>query len=268
MFEMLQLGFMQRAIICGMIIGFICPVIGIFIVLRKMSLVGECLSHIALSGVIIGVLLGIYPLITSLITSIISSLCIEKLRKSFRQNEELAISIILSGGIGFAVVLIGIAKSVNVDVLGYLFGNITTVSKEDIYTIIVLGVFILVVVNHLYGQLFFIAFDETDARVGGVPVNQINMLFSVIVAITVTISMKVVGILLVSSLIIIPVATSMKIAKTFKNCIALSIVFSQISVVIGMLVSYYFEIAPGGSIVLCSIFLMVSVIIYKNKIIF
>lgn len=264
MIEILQYGFMQRAIIAGIIIGILCPLIGIFIVLRRMSLIGDSLSHVALSGVAAGILTGTYPLGMSLIFSVFAALAIEKLRKSYMEYAELSIAIILSAGIGLAVVLISLAKSFNIDLFGYLFGNITTVLPTDIWIIGGLGTIIIIVIKLLYKELFYIAFDEISARLAGIPVNYINLLFIILIASTITLSMRIVGILLVSSLMVIPVATSLQLAKSFKHATILSVIFAEASVISGIFISYYLELASGGTIVLISVIILLAVLGIKN----
>jgi zinc transport system permease protein len=264
MLEFLQYGFMQRALFAGITIGILCPLIGIFLVLRRMSLIGDSLSHVALAGVAAGILGGVYPLWTALLFSVGAALAIEKLRKAYEQYAELAIAIILSAGIGTAVVLVSLAKGFNVDLFGYLFGSITTVLKEDTWMIGGLGIFLIAVVKLLYKELFYIAFDEEGARLAGVPVKWINLFFILMIATTITVSMRIVGVLLVSSLMVIPVATSLQIAKSFKHATIWAIIFAQLSVISGIIVSYYFELASGGTIVLMSVFILMAVISGKN----
>lgn len=264
MLEILQFGFMQRALLAGLIVGVLCPLIGMFIVLRRMSLIGDSLSHVALAGIAAGILTGVYPLGMALIFSIGAALGIEKLRKSYEDYAELSIAIILSAGIGVAVVLISLAKSFNVDLFGYLFGSITTVLREDLYMILALGVVIILSIKFLFKELFYIAFDEEGARLAGIPVKGINLYFIIIIAATITLSMRIVGILLVSSLMVIPVAASLQSAKSFKQATFLSIIFSEISVILGIIISYYFEIASGGTIVLISVLILILVLIWKS----
>lgn len=264
MLEILQYGFMQRALIAGMIIGILCPLIGIFIVLRRMSLIGDSLSHVALSGVAAGLLAGVYPLAMALAFSVIAALGIEKLRKSYEQYAELAIAIILSAGIGLAVVLISLAKKINIDLFGYLFGSITTVLPQDIWLISGIGLVIIIAVKLLYKELFFIAFDEEGARLSGMPVKWINVFFIVVIASTITLSMRIVGVLLVSSLMVIPVAASLQIAKSFRHAVFLSVLFAEAAVLSGIVISYYLELASGGTIVLLSVLILIAVIIFRN----
>ncbi|MTI53237.1 metal ABC transporter permease [Geosporobacter ferrireducens] len=264
MLEILQYSFMQRALLAGMIIGILCPLIGIFIVLRRMSLIGDSLSHVALAGIAAGILTGIYPLGMALGASVLAALAMEKLRKTYEQYAELAIAIILSAGIGIAVVLISMAKSFNVDLFGYLFGSITTVLPEDLKIISALGLFIIISVALLYKELFYIAFDEEAAVLAGIPVRWINIFFIVVIAATITLSMRIVGVLLVSSLMVIPVATSLQIARSFKQAMIFSLIFAELAVILGIIISFYFELASGGTIVLVAIVILLAVLLGKN----
>ncbi|MCG8540823.1 MAG: metal ABC transporter permease [Clostridia bacterium] len=264
MLEILQYGFMQRALLAGIIIGILCPSIGIFIVLRRMSLIGDSLSHVALAGVAAGILAGVYPISMSLIFSVVAALAIEKLRKSYEEYAELSIAIILSAGIGLAVVLISLAKSFNIDLLGYLFGSITTVLPRDLWIITILGILIIITIKFLYKELFYIAFDEVSAKLAGIPVSYINLLFIILIASTITLSMRIVGILLVSSLMILPVATSLQLAKSFKHATILSIVFAQVAIISGIFIAYYLELASGGTIVLISVMILLIVLGIKR----
>jgi len=264
MLEILQYSFMQRALIAGIIIGILCPLIGIFIVLRRMSLIGDSLSHVALSGVAAGILGGIYPIGMALVFSVLAALAIERLRKSYNEYAELPIAIILSAGIGLAVVLISLGKSLNVDLFGYLFGNITTVLPEDLWIIMGLGIIMIITIKLLFKELFFIAFDEVGAKLTGIPVGYINLIFIILIAATITLSMRIVGVLLVSSLMVIPVATSLQIAKSFKQATLFSIVFAETSIILGIFISYYLELASGGTIVLLSIIILMATLMMKN----
>ena len=264
MLELLQYGFMQRAMVAGIIVGFLCPLIGIFVVLRRMSLIGDCLSHVALSGVAAGMLLNISPLAVTLVFSVTAALAIEKLRKSYEKYAELSISIIMSLGIALAVILISLAKSMTFDLFGYLFGNITTVLPADLWSIIGLGIVVIAAIYLLYKELFYISFDEEAAYLSGIPVKGVNLFFVVLTAITITLSMRIVGILLVSSLMVLPVASSLQIAHSFKHATLLSILFAQISVILGIIISYYFDLASGGTIVMTAVFILLSTFFIKN----
>lgn len=255
---------MQRAFISGIIIGIICPMIGIFLSLRRMSLVGDSLSHVALAGVAASFLTGTYPLLGSLVFTIIASLGIEKLRKSYKEYAEIAIAIIMSGGMGLAVVLISLARNINIDLMGYLFGSLTTILEQDLYLMIGLGAFIFITILLLYRQLFYISFDEEGARIAGIAVEKINIFFTILVALSITVSMRVVGILLVSSLMVIPVATAIQLEKSFRKTMVYSILFSLTAVLTGITLSYYYDLAPGGMIVLLCVGILLLILFCKS----
>ena len=264
MFELLSYEFMQRAFAAGLLVAIICPLIGTFVVMRRLSMIGDTLSHASLAGIAAGMLAGIYPMLGALIFSLAAAIGIEKLRKRFSQYAELSISIVLSASIGLAVVLISLAKSFNADLMSYLFGSIIAVNMIDIYIILGLSIIILVSVWLFYKEFFYISFDEEGAELAGIPVSNLNMYFTALTAMTIVVSMRVVGILMVSSLMVVPVACSLLISKSFKNTIFLSVIFALVSVIIGLFTSYYFDLAPGGSIVLTSVFILLAVLTAKK----
>lgn len=263
MLEMFTYGFMQRAFLAGIMVAIICPAIGIFLVLRRMSMIGDTLSHVALAGVAGGILMGIYPIYSALGFSIVAALAIEKLRKQYEQYAELSIAIMLSLGIGLATILISLGNS-NSAIFSYLFGSIGLVSSQDIGIVFMLGLFILLSVVILYRALFYMAFDEEAARLAGVPVKHINLYFTVLVAMTIAVSMRIVGVLLVSSLMVVPVATSLQISKSFKQTLLYSILFGVVSVLVGLSTSFYADLAPGGTIVITSVIVLFAVLIIKS----
>ena len=263
MLGILSYGFMQRAFLAGIIIAVVCPAIGIFLVLRRMSMIGDTLSHVALAGVAGGMLGGIYPVYSALGFSVLSALAIEKLSKEYAQYKELSVAIILSAGIGLATIFISLGNS-NSAIFSYLFGSIGLVSKQDVLIIFILGFFIFISILFFYRSLFYIAFDEEAAGLAGVPVKWVNLYFTVLVAMTIAISMRIVGVLLVSSLMIIPVATSLQIVGAFRQTFAYSILFGILSVLVGLFVSFYADLAPGGTIVISSIFILIVVILIRN----
>lgn len=263
MLEILKYGFMQRAFLAGIVIAVVCPAVGIFLVLRRMSMIGDTLSHVALAGVAGGMLGGIYPVYSALGISILAAFAIEKLSKEYEQYKELSIAIILSAGIGLATIFISLGDS-NSAIFSYLFGSIGLVSWWDIRIIFILGLIVLVSILFFYRSLFYIAFDEEAARLAGVPVKWVNLYFIILIAMTIAISMRTVGVLLVSSLMIIPVATSLQIFRGFRQTFIYSILFGVLSVLIGLFVSFYVDLAPGGTIVVSSILILIVVILIKN----
>jgi zinc transport system permease protein len=263
MLEIFQYGFMQRAMISGFMIAIICSVIGTFIVLKRLSMIGDGLAHIALGGIALGLFFNIYPLFAALLFSIASALGINVLRKTKIQGD-VAIAIFFSAGLSVAVVLLSLANGFNVDLFSYLFGSILTVNETDLLMVLGLGVLTLGVITLFYKEFVYLTFDEDSARVSGIPVNTLNNVLVVLTAITVVVSIKIVGILLVSSLLVIPVATSLQVSKNFKGTITISIVAAILSVFVGLISSYYFNIATGGAIVLVSIVIFITVMMYKK----
>lgn len=253
MFEMLSYGFMQRALLAGVMIGIIAPIIGVFIVLRRLSLIADTLSHVALAGVAGGLLFRTYPLAGALGASLIGAIGIERLRSSGRLFGEAALAIFLSGGFAVAVVLISLARGFNVDLFSYLFGAITAVAPVDLWVIFGLGLVVLGAVGVFYKELFAITFDEEAARVQGVPVAVLNMLLTTLVALTVVLAMRIVGILLTSALLVIPAITALRLASNFRTALWIAVLCSLVSVVVGMTLSFYWDIAAGGAIVLTAL---------------
>ncbi|NLW23356.1 MAG: metal ABC transporter permease [Tissierellia bacterium] len=264
---MLYYEFMQRSLIMGIMIGLIAPTIGYFLVLRRQAVIGDTLSHVALSGAAFGMLTNIYPVYTGIIFSIIAALGIEGLRKKYENYAELSLAIILSTGVGLASILISLGNTQGV--LSYLFGSLALISNQDLILVIGIGIIIFTTIILFYRDLFYITFDEEGAHLAGISSKFLNHYFSILVALTVAISMRIVGVLLISSLMVLPVATSLLIANSFKSGLIYSNSFGIISVILGLILSFYFDLAPGGTIVLTALAILLLVIItgsIKNKI--
>jgi zinc transport system permease protein len=264
--EMLQYDFMKRALLAGILISIICPVIGTFVVLRRLSMIGDTLSHASLAGIAAGMLGGFYPIWGAIIFSVAAAIGIEKLRKSFSQYAELSISIVLSASIGLAVLMISLADSFNADLMSFLFGSIIAVTATDIMIMAGISIFIIISVWLLYKELLYITFDEEGAALAGVPTDLLNIFFTVLTALTIVASMRVVGILMISSMLVVPVAASMQISKSFKSTMLNAVIFGMLAVILGLVFSYYFNLAPGGTIVLFSVALLLLVIATKKYI--
>ncbi len=256
MLEIFQYDFIIRALVAGVIVGLISPLIGTFIVLRRLSVIGDTLSHTTLAGVALGILIGVYPVLTGMLVAIVAAISIEQLRRVYKNYEELSMPIMMSAGVGLAIIFISLSSGFSVEISSYLFGNILVVSTQDIWTIIILAIVILTTILLMYKELLYISFDEEGAKISGIPYNLINFIFIILIAITIAIAMRIVGILLVSSLLTIPVATALNIANSFKQTIFYSVLFSLLSVIIGMLLAIIFNLASGGTIVITSIIIM------------
>jgi len=259
MLEIFQYDFIVRGLVAGIIVAFIAPLIGVFLVLRRYSLIADTLSHISLAGIAVAFLFGWNPMITTIGITALSSVGIEKLRNTKNIYGESALALFLSGGLALATILLSIGKGFNSNLLNYLFGSIVTVTSNDIITILILTIVIITLLILFYKELVYITFDEESAKVSGLPVRFINTLFIILVALTVSLAIPIIGILLITALIVIPVVTALQLRKSFKKTILYSEIFSIFSVVTGIFISYYFNFSTGGTIVtiMLGIFLLV-----------
>jgi len=263
--DIFQYEFMQRALIGGLLVGVICPIIGLFITLRRMSMIADALSHVCLSGVAAGLLMGAQPVISASAFALGGSLLIEWLREKYKNYSELSIAIILSAGVAIAAILIGLGNGFNGGIMSYLFGSIVLITVEDIYVIAIIGLPVLLLTIFLIKELFAITFDEETARAGGLPVKLINVGFTALTALTIAVSLRIVGILLVSSLMVLPVAIAMQLAKSFRGTLVTAVVSGEISVLIGLLCSFYLDLPPGGAIVMTLVLMLVLVLVLTSR---
>ncbi len=259
---MLTYEFMRRSLIMGIMIGIVAPSVGYFLVLRRQSVIGDTLSHVALSGAAFGMLTNSYPVLTAILFTVIAALGIEGLRRKYRHYAELSLSIILSVGVGLASILISLGNTQGV--LSYLFGSLSLVSSQEISLFTILSLIIMGTIVFLYHKLFYMTFDEESAYLAGIPIKKINIFFSVLVALTIAISMRIVGVLLISSLMVLPVAASLLIANSFKSGLIYSLTFGVISVIAGLMLSYYLNLATGGTIVLSALAILLIIIVYQG----
>ncbi|WP_163655715.1 metal ABC transporter permease [Listeria sp. PSOL-1] len=264
--------FIRNTFIVGLVIGIVAPLLGSFIVVRRLSLMADALSHVSLAGIAVSLFLsktyaplaGFNPLYLGFGFATGGSLLMEKLRNVYKHFEELAIPIIMSAGMGFSVIFISLANGFNTDLFSYLFGSVSAVSKVDMYTIIVVSILVFSVIISLYKELFLLSFDEEYARVSGIKAKVFDVIFMVLVALVIASSMRIVGILLVSSLMTLPVAAAIRIAKGFKQAIFLAILFGEIAVISGLFSAYYLNLAPGGTIVLISVSILIVTMITQK----
>jgi zinc transport system permease protein len=254
MFELdfLSFGFIQRALFSGLIVAITCSVIGIFLVLKRQSLFGDAISHMSFGGIAIGSFLNIYPIWIAMGFSIAAALAIAKIRQSTKLPSDSMVAIMLSLGLGIGVTLVSLSNGFSMDLFSFLFGSILLVNYEDILHIVFVGIIVVSIIMVYYKKFVYIAFDEDQAKISGIHVEKLNYLFTVLVAITIIVSMKLVGILLISSLIVIPNITALLFNKGFKKTLLFSIILSTSSVFGGIILSYYYNIAPSGMIVLLS----------------
>lgn len=260
---MLELSFMQNAFMAGIFISILCPFIGLFIVLRRYSMIGDTLSHASFAGIAIGLVFGLSPIVTAFIFTTACALVIEVLRNYYKKYAELVMSIVLTLSLGIAIILISSGKaSAKVD--SYLFGSILTVNKSELLIMAVTSVICIIVLIFLYNKLIYVTFDENSAKTSGINVKLINYIFTILVASTISMSLKIMGILVVSSIIVIPVATAMQLKKGFNKTLTLSIIFGFFDVMSGLVLSYYINSAPGGTIALISVIVLLIVLIIRK----
>jgi zinc transport system permease protein len=263
--EIFQYSFMVKAFAAGIASALVTSSIGVFVVLRRMSMVGDSLSHASLAGVAAGMFFGFYPFYGAVAFSVLAALLVEMVRVTFKRYAEVALAVVMSASMGAAVVMISLGRSFNADLFSYLFGSLMAVTEEDIKLIIILGIFVMAALYLLRRQLFSIAFDEETARLSGIPVNTVNVLFSILTALTVAISVRIVGTLLVSALIVIPAAVSLQLARSFNSAIFISNMVAAFSVITGLYLSFYFDLAPGGTIVLIASAVLFVVLLVKRR---
>jgi len=263
MFEVFTYEFMQRAILGGVLLAILTALVGMCIVLRRMAPLGDGLAHISFGGVALGIFLGLYPLWSAIILSVFAVIGIQYLQKK-KVYSEVAISILYASGLALGVILLSLKKGFTVDLYSYLFGNILAITYFDILGIAILVSVVLVLSYFYFEKIMFISFDEQGARASGLAVDNIITVFHIITAITIVLSLKAVGILLVSSLLVIPVASALLIAKGLKQAAIYAIALSMIGVFSGLLASYAFGIASGGSIIAANIILFLIALLWKK----
>ena len=247
---MLDFEFMRLAFAAGAIVGVLAPTVGFFLVQRELSLIGDGIGHVAFAGVAAGYLLGVSPVWTALVAALVGAAGIEWLRARRRTAGDQALAIVFYTGIAGGVVLISAAGALNANLFAYLFGSILTVSRSDLVVIAVLGLGALLTIAVLMRALVAVALDEEGARVAGLPVPLLNALISMLAALTIGVSMRIVGILLIAALMVLPVVAAQLVAWSVRSTVAISIGFGLASVLVGLTVSYYGNLPPGGTIVL------------------
>lgn len=260
---MFEFDFMRNAFMAGLVVSILCPIIGLFIVLRRNSMIGDTLSHSSFAGVAIGLVLGKNPIITAFLFTTLCAIIIEFLRGYYKKYAELVMSIVLTLSLGIAIILISTGMA-NTNVNSYLFGSILTVSKSDLIMMAVAGVICLGILALIYNKLIYITFDEEGAKTTGINVKLINYLFTILVGATISLSIRIMGILVISSIIVVPVATAMQLKKNFSKTLILSVILGLIDILLGLVLSYYLNSAPGGTIALTSVIILVITLIIKR----
>lgn len=245
-----QYGFIVRGLEAGIIVACVAPLIGTFLVLRRYSLIADTLSHVSLAGIALGLLLKINPLLAALGATTVASLGIERLRGSKRISGESALALFLSGSLALAVVLLSLANGFNASLFNYLFGSIVTVTTTDIAVIGSVSAFVMFSLLALFKPILFVTFDEEAARVSGMPTRFLNLALILLTALTVSVAIPIVGILLIAALMVIPVVAALQWRCGFMRTILIAEGISIVSVLSGIVASFYLNLATGGTIVL------------------
>lgn len=256
--------FMRNAFLVGGLMAAIIPLIGTIVVFKRMSMVGDSISHISLAGITMGLVLGYNPLLIAIVMSVLAAILLEMISRRFSQYKELSLSIILSLGVALTALLSSFVKNPG-SYNQYLFGSVINIVSSDIVVALVLSLVIILVSYVFYRDFFYIAFDETAAQLAGVKVRSVSFLFTVLTAITIAVASKVLGALVISSLLVLPVASALQVARSYKQVMVYAIVYSLASMLIGLTASYYLNLVSGGTIVLTGIILLFITLVFKKK---
>jgi zinc transport system permease protein len=248
--SILEPEFMRLAFASGTVVGLLAPAVGFFLVQRRMSLIGDGIGHVAFAGVAGSFLLGISPVVGALVASIAGAAGVEWLRGHRKTAGDQALALLFYTGIAAGVVLVSAAGALNANLFAYLFGSILTVTRTDLLVVASLGVGTLIVVAALYRSLFAAALDEEAALVSGVPVAALNIFLAALAGVTIAVSMRIVGILLIAALMVLPVTAASRVAWSVRSTMLLAMAIGVGSVLVGLTISYYANLAPGGAIVL------------------
>lgn len=262
--EALSYGFVQKALISGIAVALICSFMGTFLVLRRYSLFGDGIAHVSFGGVAVGLFIGVFPIWTAYILAIFGGIGLQKLRKSTKISGDAAVAVVLVTGLSVGVILVSSSGGFSVDLFSFLFGSILLISNEDTMIILTISTGIIATLVALRKQFLQITFNEEQAKISGLHVTLLNYAFVVLASVTVVTSMRLVGILLISALIVIPNISAMMFGKGFKQTVGISMLISVTSVVTGILLSYYYNLAPSGIIVIVAVSILVGILLARS----
>lgn len=255
---------MQRAVIAGSFIAALCAILGVFLVLRRLSLIGDGLSHVTFGALALGLFLNVTPVYIALPLVVLSSLGIMKLTEAQHVYGDAAIGIVSALGIAIGILLVSITKGFNIDLFSYLFGNILAITKSEVWLSIGLAMLVIILVAFYYYDLVAVTFDEECAQAEGINTKAVNKMLVVLTAITVVLAMKVVGIMLVSALLILPAVTALQVAKGFRMTMLVAVIVSVVSVWTGIMLSFFLDWPSGATIVLVSLVLFAGSFLYRK----
>jgi zinc transport system permease protein len=264
LFQFLGYSFVQRAYLAGAFVAALCAMLGLFLVLRRLSLIGDGLAHVSFGAIALGLAFGVYPFYVAIPVVLIASYFILKLTERAKIYGDAAIGVVSSLGIAGGVLLASLSNGFNVDLFSYLFGNILAISDQEVYLSLGLCLVVLAVILALYQDLFSATFDGEYAKVTGIKMERINLVLTSLTALTVVLAIKVVGIMLASALLILPAVTALQIAKGFRGAMVVAVLVSVASVFVGVTTSFFLDLPAGATIVMCNIVLFAIVLIIKK----
>ncbi|MBU1326770.1 metal ABC transporter permease [Patescibacteria group bacterium] len=262
--DILHYGFMQRALVTGTFVAVLCAILGLFLVLRRLSLIGDGLAHVSFGAIAVGLFLGVYPLYAAIPLVIAGSLIILALTQKANVYGDAAIGIVSSVALAGGIILASLAQGFNVDLFSYLFGNILAISTVEMVSSIILSCVVLLIISLFYWELFAVSFNEELARVSGVKTDRINAILVILTALAVVLSVRVVGVLLVSSFLILPAVTSLRVARSFRQALLYSAISAVVSLLLGVLTSFVFNLPTGATVVMVNFFCFLSVLVYTK----
>ena len=261
----LQYDFIQKALVCGVLIAVTSSLLGVFLVLRKLSLISDGLSHVSFAAVAISLFFGLTPLFASIPIVILASLAITKLSEKANMYSDSAIGLVSALSIATGVIIISVNRGFNIDIYSYLFGSILAISGFEVTLSVIISVIVIAIIFIFFNELFLITYDEDYASISKIKLKTVNLTMSIIQSVTIVIGVKIVGAMLMSSLIIFPAVSSLQLAKNFRHMIALSVSISVISVVSGIFLSFLLNTPTGATIVVTNGFIF-AVFFSINKI--
>ena len=262
--EFLSYGFLQRALLAGIFVAIACAILGVFLILRRDSMIGHGLAHVTFAGIAIGLLLDLMPLAAATGVAVVTALGIMKLKERAGLYGDTAIAIFSSVGFAIGILIVSMAQGFNIDLFGYLFGEILAIDMFEVCFSVGLAVIVVVIIILNYHRFMYITFDRDSAKVSGIRVQRLDILLTVLTAVTVVLGMKIVGLLLVAALLVIPAAAGLQIASNFKQAIVLSSIVSLLSVILGLILAFYLDFPASGTIV-CLSFLFFCVFFFARR---
>lgn len=264
MIALLQYDFLQRAFLVSGLLAIVMPLIGIVIVNKNISVIGDALSHTSLAGVIFGVIIGINPVISSIIVCVIASALIEYLRTKFPGHSSISTTIVMSFSIGLASVLTDFVRGA-ANLESFLFGSIVAIAKDELFIVMGLCLIVLIFSVYYYRELQYISFDEEGARVYGINVKLVNFIFTILTAITIAIGSRTIGVMIISSMLVIPVACAIQLRQSYFKTIVISSVLGFIFMISGLILSFYLNLKPGGTTIIIATITLILIILFKDQ---